>query len=569
MLAVFFVDFSYFFDKYWVMSTKNHIKTDLELFVDQKSNIFEEFSVAQINQALGRAITQKEAKGLERFEPLRNHKSVSVRRKYASLLAQLGDISQTTWLKEWQDSESDRETYLQIESAIDKIERRSKGENLEQNAHVYTVDEAIGQIKSVVSEKIFVIEGEVVSINPYPTMYYFDIKGPKETVMSCGAFAGIVERAGFGLNEGLNVRVTGKFAINKSSRLAFSVQKIELTGEGELLRNLKMLEQKLKLEGLFDPLRKRKIPRIPKRVLLIASSNSAALTDFTKTINERRKGMEIYQLSIKTQGVGAEAEILSKLASVNQICDKYQIETIIITRGGGGKEDLIVFNSEKVVRSIHSLSRPTIVAIGHERDTTLAELVGDLRASTPTQAAVHCSLSSGEVSDQLDFILGQLNSYFAERKAKYMQFTSYTAQRISQQIEREIKTNLLLCKEITRSFSQLIFNVRDQNNRAIEIIRSQIIFQIQQTITKNYQFFIQFLHQSEQTLNQIKSKLELSSTKIQLQSPQFILEKGYAIISVEKMVINSVNEIKKNKNIEIQMRDGVFEVSKMLDNNRK
>ena len=126
------------------------------------------------------------------------------------------------------------------------------------------------------------------------------------------------------------------------------VSAIQLTGQGELLRNLKLLEQKLAQEGLFDPARKRPIPKVPQKILLVASPHSAAVTDFVKVLASRRTGIEIFLLPIKTQGLGAEAVILEQLAKVNDLCEQLAIDTVVITRGGGSQDDLFVFNSEAV-----------------------------------------------------------------------------------------------------------------------------------------------------------------------------------------------------------------------------
>ena len=258
-------------------------------------------------------VTQRKIQYLDSLILLRNHKSIQVRRKTATALGLLGDSQLVQNLKEWQVHESDRQTWLILESSIDRILRRKDGVVETITARIYSVAEAINQIKRQISEKTYTIEGEISEPKLNRQMYYFGLKDSSEIRLDCMAFVGRIVKMGFPLNEGLTVRIVGKFKLSKTSRIYVDVENIELTGEGELLRNLKMLEEKLQREGLFDQTRKRPIPKIPENILLLASPNSAAIDDFGKVLNQRIGGKTIYLLPIKTQGVGAEYEILESL----------------------------------------------------------------------------------------------------------------------------------------------------------------------------------------------------------------------------------------------------------------
>jgi exodeoxyribonuclease VII large subunit len=547
------------------------------LFQEEQILTLSEQKVADVNERLSWILTHKSKESIGEILSLNNHKSVSVRRKLAEVLGALGGDKEVDFLQTWQSGESDRKTWLLIESAIDRIQRRKSGDDSDIRA--LSVTEALSLIKNLVSEKTYTIEGEVTEANASGQMYYFNIKDSDESVLSCWCFAGIIYRAGFPLNEGLSIRVTGKFKISsKSSRLYFDVQKLELTGEGEFLRNLKLLEEKLKNEGMMDPERKRKPSILPQNILLIASSNSAALTDYIKVINQRRQGLSIYHLPIKTQGVGVEAEILEKFAGVNAICDKMSIDTVIITRGGGSKEDLIVFNSEKVVRAIHAINRPTIVAIGHERDTTLAELVADLRASTPSQAAELSSLSSNEVSHRIDNTIHILTAYFNEKKFAYQRYTDQICTLLVAILRQEIAKKKQATRQIDQVVRSLIYTIRMENSKLIEQVKSTIktrLFQVKYTVagvknleTSLLQKIIHYRHITEITypkiINQITHKIQTTRqetsvlfTRIEIENPQNLLQKGYAIIKSKSKIINGVASLSSGDVLEIVMIDGV------------
>jgi exodeoxyribonuclease VII large subunit len=535
--------------------------------VDQK--------VAEINDKLNWIITHKQKSDLQDVLDLNRHKSVSVRRKLAELLAGLGDEKEISYLTKWQNQESDRKTWLSIESAVDRIQRRKNGDDSDVRA--LTVTEALSLIKNLVSEKTYVVEGEVTEANISGQMYYFNMKDSDQSVLNCWCFAGIIYRSGFALNEGLSIRVTGKFKISKNARLYFDVQKLELTGEGEFLRNLKLLEEKLRKEGMMDSDRKRKIPILPQNILLVASLNSAALTDYIKVIQQRRQGLHIYHLPIKTQGVGVEGELLEKLSLINEVCSQRNIDIVVVTRGGGSKEDLIVFNSERVVRAIHAIKKPTIVAIGHERDISLAELVADLRASTPSQAAEMSSLSSNEVSHKIDNTIHILTAYFREKKYAYRRFTDRVCILLVAILRQDITKKMRRASEIDKSVTSLTYTIRIENNKLADNISSLIkrrLFQAKYlvgSIVNLESFSLQKINQTKFTIETLhsnisnttrsrvetlKQKTSVLFVRIELENPQNILQKGYAIITHKSKVLDSINTLLKGDVLKIEMIDG-------------
>jgi len=205
------------------------------------------------------------------------------------------------------------------------------------------------------------------------------------------------------VQDGMRVRVFGLPRVYpKYGKFSFSAERIELAGEGALQKALALLRKKLEQEGLFDPSRKRSLPRFPERIALIASRESAAYGDFIRIVNERWGGLEIDLYHVLVQGERAAEQIVRAIEMVND-CD-----VLVLTRGGGSLEELMAFNDERVVRALHGSKIPTLVGIGHERDVTLAEEVADVRGSTPTDCARRLVPDRKDVLYELATLQGQI-----------------------------------------------------------------------------------------------------------------------------------------------------------------
>lgn len=193
-----------------------------------------------------------------------------------------------------------------------------------------------------------------------------------------------VWKLGIPLEDGMKVRVFGMGRVYpKYGKFSLSAERIEIVGEGALRKALAALRVRLEKEGLFDISRKRSLPRFPQRIALIASKESAAYGDFVRILSERWGGLEIDLYHVLVQGERSAGDVTRALQQAQQ--EGY--DAIIITRGGGSFEELMPFNDETLVRAIHGSKIPTMVAIGHERDITLAEEAADIRGSTPTDCA--------------------------------------------------------------------------------------------------------------------------------------------------------------------------------------
>jgi exodeoxyribonuclease VII large subunit len=238
-----------------------------------------------------------------------------------------------------------------------------------------------GILRETLSGELIAIEGEVSGYRLSQGQWVsFDLKDDRSLV---NVFLPLWQLS-VPIEDGLKVRVFGLPRIYpKYGKFSLSAERIELAGEGALRKALILLRARLEKEGLFDPSRKRTLSRFPERIALIASRESAAYGDFIRVVGERWGGLEIDLYHVLVQGEKAPQEIVAAI----QQAQSEEYDVLVLTRGGGSFEELMAFNDERVVRAIHASQIPTMVAIGHERDITLAEEAADVRGSTPTDCA--------------------------------------------------------------------------------------------------------------------------------------------------------------------------------------
>lgn len=195
----------------------------------------------------------------------------------------------------------------------------------------------------------------------------------------------VVDSLPTALVEGSQIIIHAKpsFYPNRGS-LSLRVREIRLVGEGELLARLEQRRQLLAAEGLFAPELKRRLPFLPNRIGLVTAQNSAAERDVVEVARRRMPGVK-FEINYATmQGVNSVREVIAALKTLE---DNPEVDVVIVARGGGSVEDLLPFSDEALVRQVHSMKTPVVSAIGHEPDTPILDLVADLRASTPTDAA--------------------------------------------------------------------------------------------------------------------------------------------------------------------------------------
>ena len=264
-----------------------------------------------------------------------------------------------------------------------------------------TVSDAVSLAKGAVSAwPTLVVDGEVSGFrgpNARSGHCYFEVKDEGAS-MSVIVWRGTAEKMGFQLRDGLSVRLTGKFDVYQASgKLSFVARKVEAAGEGLLRQQVAELARRLEREGLMEAGRKRHVPAFCSRVCVVTSLSGSVIEDVKRTLARRNPLVEIDVVGCSVQGADAPTTIVRALATAAAA----RPDAILLVRGGGSFEDLMCFNDEGVARAIAACSVPVVTGIGHEPDTTIADMVADRRASTPTAAAESVAPAIDEVERQM------------------------------------------------------------------------------------------------------------------------------------------------------------------------
>lgn len=253
-----------------------------------------------------------------------------------------------------------------------------------------TVSQVNSYLKSLVDSDMVLnaleVVGEVSNFKEYSAsgQWYFTLKDA-EAQLSCVVFAAAANKLKHRPADGERLVVKGKLTVfNKRGTYNLQVFWLEQEGQGQLALEFERLKQRLKAEGLFADARKKAIPERPQKIAILAAREGAAVHDFIKIASRRDPGVQVFVVPTTVQGKAAEADIVNKLKLV---AEYKGIEVIVLARGGGSLEDLWAFNTEAVARALAACPLPTVSAIGHEVDFTIADFVADLRAPTPSAAA--------------------------------------------------------------------------------------------------------------------------------------------------------------------------------------
>ena len=262
-----------------------------------------------------------------------------------------------------------------------------------------SVSEAVNTVATTVaSMPMLVVRGEVTGFRgPHSKGHcYFSVKDEKSK-MDVIVWKSVYDACGFELHDGLDVIMTGRFDVYHSTgKLSFKATSIEAAGEGLLRQRVAELARRLEREGLMDEARKRKVPVFCTRVAVVTSLSGDVIEDVKRTLARRNPLVEIGAVNCSVQGATAPPTIVRAL----RVAAAWNPDAILLVRGGGTYEQLMCFNDESVARAIAACPVPVVTGIGHEPDTTIADMVADRRQSTPTAAAESVAPAFNEVERQ-------------------------------------------------------------------------------------------------------------------------------------------------------------------------
>ena len=408
-------------------------------------------------------------------------------------------------------------------------------------------------------ERVY-LTGQVSNFRKRPTHQYFSLKDDR-AVIQATIWSGIYQKLGFDLEEGMKINVIGRVQVYEpSGSYSIIIEKAEPDGVGALAIQFEQLKKKLSEEGLFQERFKQAIPQFAKRIGVVTSRSGAVIQDIITTVSRRFPGVEIVLYPTKVQGEGAAEEIARNIARANE---REDLDVLIIGRGGGSIEDLWAFNEEIVVRSIFESRLPIISSVGHETDVTLADFVADKRAATPTAAA---ELATPVTKlDLLTYLKNQ-----EKRMATAVQNTLSKKKEALRGLSQSVifRQPERLYDGYLQRLDQLVLRLKQGLNG--ELVRNQQKVQAQihrleqlSPIVKlqRYQDRIQQLQKLMRSQMaviydaKVAEVKRLSEALLMLDTSR-IVARGYAIVKKEDTVVSSANDLKKNDQVMLMMRDG-------------
>lgn len=385
------------------------------------------------------------------------------------------------------------------------------------------------------------LKGEISNFKAHSTgHFYFSIKD-ENSIIRAIMFNSNAKKLNFIPTEGMKILVTGTISVYPATgSYQIYVDDLIEDGIGNLYVAFEKLKEKLSKEGLFDPKYKKKIPKIPSKIGIVTAKTGAAVKDIISTIRRRFPLCETYLFPCLVQGENASEDIRNKVIQA----DQYQLDVLIVGRGGGSFEDLNCFNDEALARTIFACKTPIISAVGHEIDFTIADFVADMRAPTPTGAAEMA------VPNKMDLL-----THVNQLKI-----------RLDESIIKKLKYQKLVLDSFTNSFViknplLLYQNKQQQLDLDIEKINKLILDNIERKKIKLDQFKNNYILNNPVILYQNYMK-ELNNflEKLELLNPISVLKKGYSLTYYNGTILSSIKTVKKDDSLNIRLYDGTLDV---------
>lgn len=395
-----------------------------------------------------------------------------------------------------------------------------------------SVSEFLRVVNNLLGGAVAVIEGEVSQFSISQGRWvFFTLKDQEaEAAVECFMMAYELKTP---LENGMLVKVSGRPGVHtRSGRFRITVRQVEPVGEGALARALALLKAKLEQEGLFNEGRKRALPFAPELIAVIASRESAAYTDFIKVLTHRFGGLTILLRHVLVEGPAATGDITKAFSEI--VALEKLPEVVVLTRGGGSLESLAAFNSESVARAIFSCPVPVVVGVGHERDVTLADLVADVRASTPSNAAELLVPERQALREKLTYLANRqseiLMQMMADEALRLDGFDRASGHFLEQTRERVVN----LSNRLTTAISWLLKTQKPD----------EAVARLWQGMREAYRAARDFARAAEKMLENL--------------SPKAVLARGYAIAKNKATgeIVKSVKLTRTNDELELVLQDG-------------
>ena len=385
------------------------------------------------------------------------------------------------------------------------------------------------------------LKGEISNFKAHSRgHFYFTLKDEGSRINAV-MFASSTRNVKFMPQDGMKVLVTGKISVFEANGgYQIYVNEMLEDGVGNLYIAFEQLKKKLEMEGLFDPSIKKRIPKIPNRIGVVTAPTGAAIKDIISTIKRRWPLCEVLLFPSLVQGEDAAADIVEQIKRA----EEYDLDTLIVGRGGGSIEDLWPFNEEIVARAIYECSIPCISAVGHEIDFTIADFVADLRAPTPTGAAEMAVPQLQDVANYLNQLKIRLN------KAMINNVTMYR-KRLDNVTSKYIFTNpvtIYQTKEMV--FDNLVDRLKHSLESLANVKEKQLL-----KIKSSYIF-----QNPDLLIDKKRNKYMNLISKLEPLSPLLTLKRGFSITKKDDKVISSIKDIKTKDKLSVELQDGSINV---------
>lgn len=385
--------------------------------------------------------------------------------------------------------------------------------------------------------KTVYLKGEISNFKSHTTGHlYFSIKDENSKINAI-MFSANAKKIVFTPIDGMKVLVRGRITVYEATgNYQIYIDEMLEDGVGNLYIAFEQLKEKLSKEGLFDSRFKKKIPKIPSRVGVVTAQTGAAIKDILSTIKRRYPICEVILFPSLVQGEAAAGDIVKNI----KMAENYDLDVLIVGRGGGSIEDLWPFNEEIVARAIFESSIPIISAVGHEIDYTIADFVADLRAPTPTGAA---ELAVPNLVD-LKKHIGQLKIRLNEIVLKVINYQKLYLDSLKNSFV--IKNPLIMYDNKKQKLDSIIEKLNnilrikmDKNIDKLKFLKNSYILKNSDLLYKS----------KRDDLNNIIEKLELIN-------PLKVLKRGYSVVYKDDFIINSVDNLNKSDKLKIKLSDG-------------
>lgn len=435
---------------------------------------------------------------------------------------------------------------------------------------IYSVSELTRKIRNLLEYKIgeIWVEGEISNLRKQASGHqYFTLKDANSQ-LSCVLFRGNASKMALDLNDGQEIEVRGDLSVYEPrGNYQLIVRNAQLKGQGSLQLQFEALKKKLNAEGLFKEETKSSIPSFPDTICIVTSPTGAAVRDMISVLQRRAPWVKIVVYPVLVQGNQASSQIVEALNNLTKWTKKgdLNIDTIVLTRGGGSLEDLWPFNEETTARAIHEIDIPIISAVGHEIDFTISDLVADLRAPTPSAAAEILVPEKNEVHRRLNHFIKKMESLTMNSIDRWNERLNYLGSKtlINQPLRflSDLEQQVDWKSESLRSAIHEVIRLKadDLSNNSVQLSRYHPARQIEEISGKIDLLTKSLTHSLSINLKSVVERYEKSAIAIKTLGPDSVLDRGFSLtLDANGKLITSTDKVKPGDLMTTRLKNGTI-----------